>query len=80
MVLTKATAIRYFGQQALDNKEVIGKTILFGGSQTARQVTAVVDPPSNTHFQFDMLVNANFGYKEIIDQPNWAWNVMHIPI
>lgn len=77
MVLTKATAIRYFGQQALDNKEVIGKTILFGGSQTARQVTAVVDPPSNTHFQFDMLVNANFGYKEIIDQPNWAWNVMH---
>ncbi len=77
MVLTKATAIRYFGQQALDNKEVIGKTILFGGSQTARQVTAIVDPPSNTHFQFDMLVNANFGYKEIIDQPNWAWNVMH---
>ena len=77
MVLTKATAIRYFGQQALDNKEVIGKTILFGGSQTARQVTAVVDPPSNTHFQFDMLVNANFGYKEIINQPNWAWNVMH---
>lgn len=77
MVLTKATALRYFGQQALDNKEIVGKTILFGGSQTARQVTAVVDPPSNTHFQFDMLVNANFGYKEIIDQPNWAWNVMH---
>lgn len=77
MVVTKATAIRYFGQEALDNKEVIGKTILFGGSRTARQVTAVVDPPSNTHFAFDMLVNANFGYKGIIDQPNWAWNVMH---
>ena len=77
LVLTKATAIRYFGQEAVDKQEVLGRTILFGGSQTARKVTALVDPPANTHFEFDMLVNANFGYKGIIDQQNWAWNIMH---
>jgi len=77
LVLTKATAIKYFGTEAVENKEVLGKTILFGGSRAARKVTAIVDPPSNTHLDFDMLVNANFGYKGIIEQNNWAWNIMH---
>ncbi|MBX2870937.1 MAG: ABC transporter permease [Saprospiraceae bacterium] len=77
LVLTKETAMRYFGKDAVDNKEVIGRTILFGGNRTARKVTAIVDPPTNSHIDFDMLVNANFGYKGIIEQNNWAWNVMH---
>lgn len=77
LVLTKATATRYFGKEAVENQEVIGRTILFGGNKTARKVTAVVDPPANSHIDFDMLVNANFGYKGIIEQKNWAWNVMH---
>lgn len=77
LVLTKATAIRYFGAEAVEKQEVMGRTILFGGSKTARKVTGLVDPPSNTHLNFDMLVNANFGYKEIIEQKNWAWNIMH---
>ncbi len=77
LVLTKATATRYFGKAAVENQEVIGRTILFGGNKTARKVTAVVDPPANSHVDIDMLVNANFGYKGIIEQKNWAWNVMH---
>ena len=77
IVLTKETALRYFGEEALQTGEVIGKTILFGGTQTPRYVTAVVDPPKNTHFPFDMLVNINFGYREIAEINNWAWNVMH---
>ncbi len=77
IVLTKETALRYFGEEALQSGEVIGKTILFGGNQTPRYVTAVVDPPENTHFHFDMLVNINFGYREIGDMNNWVWNVMH---
>lgn len=77
IVLTKATAIRYFGAKAVEEEDVIGRTILFGGNRTARKVTGVVDPPTNTHLDFDMLVNANFGYRGIIEQQNWAWNIMH---
>jgi putative ABC transport system permease protein len=62
IVLTRNTAIRYFGYEALASGSLIGKSILFGGDQTAREVTAVVDPPENTHLHFDMLVNLNFGY------------------
>lgn len=77
LVLTRETAERYFGKTAVANQEIIGRTILFGGNRTVRKVTAVVDPPANSHIDFDMLVNANFGYKGIIEQKNWAWNVMH---
>jgi putative ABC transport system permease protein len=77
IVLTRETAIRYFGKGALENGSVIGKSILFGGDRTARTVTAVVDPPSNTHLHFDMLVNINFGYTELDTLKVWTWPVMH---
>jgi putative ABC transport system permease protein len=77
IVLTRETAMRYFGKEAIENGSVIGKSILFGGDRTARTVTAVVDPPSNTHLHFDMLVNINFGYTELDTIKVWTWNVMH---
>ncbi|MGB3588320.1 MAG: ABC transporter permease [Tunicatimonas sp.] len=76
LVLTKATAERYFGTGAVERGEVLGKEILFGGSRTARVVSGVVDPPSATHLPFDMLVPPT-GYGEITDNDNWAWNVMY---
>jgi putative ABC transport system permease protein len=77
IVLTRATAERYFGKDAISDGTVIGKSILFGGDRTARVVSAVVDPPANTHFPFDMLVSINFGYT-VFDTLNvWTWNVMH---
>ncbi|MEP6737444.1 MAG: ABC transporter permease [Chryseolinea sp.] len=77
IVLTKATAIRYFGADAVQQGSVIGKTILFGGDRTARVVTAVVEPPENTHLHFDMLVNINFGYTELDTLGDWAFNFLH---
>lgn len=77
IVVTKETALRYFGQAALDEGQVVGKTILFGGDRMARIVTAVVDPPANTHLHFDMLVNINFGYTELDTIKVWTWNIMH---
>ncbi|WKN42166.1 ABC transporter permease [Tunicatimonas pelagia] len=76
IVLTKATAERYFGIGSVERDEVLGKEILFGGNRTARQITGVVAPPSATHFPFDMLV-PTVGYQEITDGGNWAWNIMH---
>lgn len=77
IVLTKETAIRYFGKKAVENGEVLGKNILFGGREAARHVTAIVDPPANTHFPFDMLVNLRWNYIRMFDNPNWAWNIVH---
>ena len=77
LVLTKNTAIRYFGEEALAKGEIMGKQILFGNSQTPRTITAIVDPPANTHFHFDMLVNINFGYKWMTEVDNWSWNFLH---
>ena len=75
LVLTRATAVRYFGEEALSRGEVVGKEILFGGSQYSRRVTAVVDP-GPTHFPFDMLVDGQ-GYGEIMESSGWGWNLMH---
>ncbi|HTF18517.1 MAG TPA: ABC transporter permease [Chryseolinea sp.] len=77
IVLTRNTAVRYFGEQALNDGTLIGKSILFGGDQIARIVSAVVDPPQNTHLHFDMLVNMNFGYRELDTIKVWTWNIMH---
>jgi len=76
LVLTKATAERYFGAGAVERGEVLGKEILFGGSRWARQVTGVVDPPSATHFPFDMLAPTT-GYKWAMNSDNWSWNLMY---
>lgn len=77
IVLTRRTAIRYFGEDAIKSGSLIGKSILFGGDRTARIVTAVVDPPQNSHLHFDMLVNINFGYTELDTLKAWTWNIMH---
>lgn len=77
IVITRETAVRYFGEVAIINNEVIGKSILFGGSKAERIISAIVDPPSNTHFHFDMLVNIKMGYQGFASNGNWVWNIMH---
>ena len=77
IVLTRETAERYFGREAVVDGTVIGKSLLFGGDRMARIVSAVIDQPRNTHFHFDMLVNINFGYTELDTLKVWTWNVMH---
>jgi len=77
IVITKETALRYFGKDALAKGTIIGRSILFGGDRTARIVTAVIDPPANTHFHFDMLVHMHFGYDELASVKVWTWNIMH---
>ncbi|MEM9829178.1 MAG: ABC transporter permease [Bacteroidota bacterium] len=76
LVLTKATAERYFGTGSVERGEVLGKEILFGGNRWAREVTGVIDPPSATHFPFDMLVPTT-GYEELVNNDNWSWNFLY---
>ena len=76
LVLTKATAERYFGTGSVERGEVLGKEILFGGNHWPREITGVVDPPSATHFPFDMLVPTT-GYKELTNGGGWDWNFLY---
>lgn len=59
--------IWYFGKEVVEGKEVVGWIILFGGSWMVRKVIVIVDLLVNLYFEFDMLVNVNFGYKGIIE-------------
>ncbi len=55
IVLTKDTAIKYFG-----STEVIGRTIEFNledGRRTCEVATVVENPPSNSSIGFDMLIS-----------------------
>jgi putative ABC transport system permease protein len=56
LVLTEASAIRFFGQEALLNGSVIGQLIKSG--ENTYKVTGIIeDIPHNSHFDFDMLVS-----------------------
>jgi len=56
-VLTKKTAIRYFGEEAFNKNEIVGKSLrlsMFGFSKPC-EITAIIDNiPKNSHFDFDI--------------------------
>jgi len=56
IILTASTAIKYFG-----TTDVIGKTIELYNGRYPRSIAAVIkDLPSNTHFDFEMLMSMEF--------------------
>jgi len=56
LILTQASAIRYFGQEALSNGTVVGQLIKSG--EDTYKVTGVVENVAhNSHMDFDMLVS-----------------------
>lgn len=73
VVMPKSTAIRYFGEEAFENNNIVGRSLGGGGDGgTKWQVTGVIpDQPANSHFQFDMLLTPPD--QNILNQPNWGW-------
>jgi putative ABC transport system permease protein len=56
LVLTEASAIRYFGQESLSSGNVIGQLIKSGDN--TYKVTGIIENiPHNSHFDFEMLVS-----------------------
>ncbi len=54
IVLTEATALKYFG-----DADPIGQVILRGSDKRATEVTGVVaDPPHNSHLDFEMILSS----------------------
>lgn len=77
LVLPESTARKYFGEEALANGDVVGRTILGGGDGgTPWTVVGLMkDQPKNSHFQFDMLISRE--NPEALNIPNWGWNNFH---
>lgn len=74
VVMPRATAIRYFGQEALDAGNVVGRQLGGGGDGgTKWQVTGVLeDQPENSHLQFDMLLSPGDPVSSL-DSQLWTW-------
>lgn len=67
VVLTKETAIKYFGESS-----PMGKTIEAGGQLL--NVTGVLGKMPNTHFDMSLLVSfANYEYPSFGSPQSWAW-------
>ncbi len=77
LVMPVSTAVRYFGQEAVDNHDVVGRILGGGGDGgTKWEVVGLIeDQPQNSHFQFDMLLSRE--NPEALNIPNWGWNIFH---
>lgn len=66
-ILTKTLAEKYFGDES-----ALGKIILLGNQRTPVQITGVsIDPPSNMHFDYDMLLSMHTNPS--IKRFEWSW-------
>lgn len=79
VVLPKSTAIRYFGEKAFEQGEILGRQLLGGkDAGTPWNITGIMeDQPQNSHLQFDMLVSSNSYPDDLYRNQVWSWNIMH---
>jgi putative ABC transport system permease protein len=71
VVLTSSTATKFFGKEA-----AMGKVFTIDDPNRAYKVTGIVeDPPSNSHFDFKMIISAdsNEGLKGNVWLNNWMY-------
>ena len=58
LVLTESTAQKYFGYVRGDQESPIGKSLVMGSNKTNCQIVGIMkDPPTNSHFTFDMVLS-----------------------
>ncbi|MEM9820963.1 MAG: ABC transporter permease [Bacteroidota bacterium] len=79
IVLPKSAAIKYFGQTAFDNQQIVGRKIKGGkDAGTPWLVTGVMeDQPQNAHFQFEFLISSSSYPDDLHRSDNWSWPFMH---
>ena len=67
IVITEETAAKYF-----DNQPAMGKLLNIGDDKSAFKITGIVkSPPSNSHFDFDML--APIEAYPVVKRFGWSW-------
>ena len=77
-VLPRSTAIKYFGEEAVAQGNLVGKHLLIGkDGGTAAKITGIIaDIPAQSHLQFDMLLSAS-SIRDIMEIGEWSWNIVH---
>ena len=76
LVMTEATASRYFGPNWQANPNVIGAVIRLNNERDYRVAAILKDVPANSHIQFDILLS----FKNVELDPSsysWDWNSYH---
>lgn len=79
IVLPRSAAVKYFGEKAVQDGNVVGRHIMGGkDAGTPWTVTGLMeDQPANAHLQFEFLVSANSYPDDLYRNQIWSWNVMH---
>ncbi|MFN7116269.1 MAG: ABC transporter permease [Saprospiraceae bacterium] len=79
VVMPRSTAVRYFGEAAVANGNIVGRRIMGGkDAGTPWTITGVMpDLPENTHFQFTFLISSNSYPDDLHRNPSWTWPIMH---
>ena len=58
IILTETSAKKYFGYEPGNGESPLGKMVLMGTDKTNCEIVGLVkDPPSNSHFKFDMMLS-----------------------
>ncbi|WP_276370388.1 ABC transporter permease [Chryseolinea sp. H1M3-3] len=71
LVMTKEIATKYFGQES-----AIGKLVVVDNQNQTYKVTGVAEnPPTNSHFDFNVLISAETGQR--LKQKEWLNNNMY---
>jgi putative ABC transport system permease protein len=76
IVLTETSAKKYFGYEAGKGESPLGKMVQFGTDKTNCEVVGIVeDPPTNSHFIFDMIYSMVSW--DTSRRPDWTSNNLH---
>ncbi|WP_431211437.1 ABC transporter permease [Puia sp. P3] len=75
IVLTEATAIKYFGSA----DQAMGKSVFVDNDSVTMQVTGILrNIPSNSHLQFDMLLSIDNWDQTMDPQQSWRFFDSHV--
>lgn len=79
VVLPRSVAVKYFGEEAVADGNIVGRKLLGGkDAGTVWEVTGMMeDMPANAHFDFEFLISANSYPDDLYRNQVWAWNRMH---
>ncbi len=76
IILTETSAKKYFGYEAGKSESPLGKMVQFGSNKTNCEVVGIVeDPPTNSHFVFDMIYSMVSW--DVSRRPDWTSNNLH---
>lgn len=79
IVLPRSTAVKYFGEAAVRDGNIVGRKLLGGkDAGTPWTITGLMeDQPEQAHFQFEMLISASTYPDDLYRNQIWSWNIMH---